>query len=172
MGKALSSLERRCLGPPLVRLDGREPPPDVLWRKHLALLAYLARSPDRTRSRPHLMGLLWGERPDEKARRSLNEAVRLLRATLGDGRLIRDGDALQLNPQQLEVDVLQFAQLCGEGQLRALELVRGDFLEGFHVEDAPAFEDWMGTERARIRDAATQAWSWHCASWPSGKGRA
>lgn len=155
MAKPLSSLELRCLDPPSVRLDGQEPPPDVLWRKHLALLAYLALSPDHTRSRTHLMGLLWGERPDEKARRSLNEAVRLLRATLGDGRLITDGDALQLNPQQLEVDVLEFERLRGEGQLRALELVRGDFLEGFHVEDAPAFEDWMGSERARIRDAAT-----------------
>lgn len=156
MATSLLPLELRCLGPPSVRLDGREPPPDVLWRKHLALLAYLALSPDHTRSRAHLMGLLWGERADDKARRSLNEAVRLLRATLGDGRLITNGDALQLNAEQLEVDVVQFERLRGDGQLRALDLVRGEFLDGFHVEDAPAFEDWMGSERTRIREAATE----------------
>jgi DNA-binding SARP family transcriptional activator len=156
MATAMPPLTLRCLGPPAVQVDGREPPPDVVWRKHLALLSYLALSPDHTRTRAHLMGLLWGERLDEKARRSLNEAVRLLRATLGDDRLITDGDALRLNPQHLEVDVLEFERLGGEGQLRALDLVRGEFLEGFHVEDAPAFEDWIGTERARIRDLATQ----------------
>ena len=65
MAQALPLLELRCLGPPSVRVDGREPPPDVLWRKHLALLVYLALSPDRTRSRSHLMGLLWAERPED-----------------------------------------------------------------------------------------------------------
>jgi len=156
MATAMPPLTLRCLGPPAVQVNGRDPPPDVVWRKHLALLAYLALSPDHTRTRAHLMGLLWGERAEEKARRSLNEAVRLLRATLGDGRLVTDGDRLQLNPEQLEIDVLQFERLRGEGQLRALDLVRGEFLEGFHVEDAPAFEDWMGAQRARIRDAATE----------------
>src|SRR5712691_5806991 len=136
MATAMPPLTLRCLGPPAVRVNGRDPPSDVVWRKHLALLAYLALSPDGTRSRAHLMGSLWGERLDEKARRSLNEAVRLLRATLGDDRLITDGDALRLNREQLDVDVLEFERLAGEGQLRALDLVRGEFLEGFHVEDA------------------------------------
>jgi hypothetical protein len=33
----------------------------------------------------------------------------------------------------------------------ALPLLRGDFLEGFHVKDAPEFEDWMARERERYR---------------------
>jgi DNA-binding SARP family transcriptional activator len=125
----------------LVQVDGREAPPDVLWRKHLALLTYLALSPDRTRSRGHLLGLLWPESPEDKARRSLNEAVRRLRAALGTERLLTHGDALQLNATQLDVDARQFETLRAEGQLRALELLRGEFLEGFHVDDAAAFED-------------------------------
>src|SRR5206468_8015950 len=48
-----------------------------------------------------------------------------------------------------------FETLRAEGQLRALELLRGEFLEGFHVDDAPVFEDWMGAQRAQIREAAT-----------------
>jgi len=76
MRNAFPSLALHCLGPPSVRVDGHEAPPDVLWRKHLALLTYLALSPDGRRSRNHLLGLLWPESPDDKARRSLNEAVR------------------------------------------------------------------------------------------------
>jgi DNA-binding SARP family transcriptional activator len=155
MPNAFPSLALHCLGPPSVRVDGREAPPDVLWRKHLALLTYLALSPDGTRSRSHLLGLLWPESPEDKARRSLNEAVRRLRSALGNERLLTRGDALQLNDSELEVDVRQFETLRAEGQLRALELLRGEFLEGFHVDDAPVFEDWMDAQRAQIRQAAT-----------------
>ncbi|HTD71874.1 MAG TPA: AAA family ATPase [Gemmatimonadales bacterium] len=155
MSNAFPSLALHCLGPPSVRVDGREAPPDVLWRKHLALLTYLALSPDGTRSRSHLLGLLWPESPEDKARRSLNEAVRRLRSALGTERLLTRGDALQLNAAELDVDVRQFETLRAEGQLRALELLRGEFLEGFHVDDAPVFEDWMDAQRAQIRQAAT-----------------
>jgi len=154
MPNAFPSLVLHCLGPPSVRVDGREAPPDVLWRKHLALLTYLALSPDGTRSRRHLLGLLWAESPDDKARRSLNEAVRRLRSALGTERLLTRGDALQLNVSGLEVDARQFETLRAEGQVRALELLRGEFLEGFHVDDAPAFEEWMDGQRAQIREAA------------------
>jgi DNA-binding SARP family transcriptional activator len=156
MASAMPSLELLCLGPPSVRVDGGEPVPEVLWRKHTALLVYLALSPDGTRTRSHLMGLLWAESPEDNARRSLNEAVRLLRFALGSERLLTHGDALQLNPVGVEVDAVQFESLCAAGQLGALELLRGDFLEGFHVDDAPAFDAWMETERIRIREAATR----------------
>jgi DNA-binding SARP family transcriptional activator len=155
MPNAFPSLALHCLGPPSVRVDGREAPPDVLWRKHVALLTYLALSPDGTRSRSHLLGLLWAESSEDKARRSLNEAVRRLRSALGTQRLLTRGDALQLNASELEIDVRQFETLRAEGQLRALELLRGEFLEGFHVDDARGFEDWMEVQRAQIRQAAT-----------------
>src|SRR2546422_6475837 len=62
----------------------RRPPRSTLFPyttlfRSLALLTYLALSPNGTRSRSHLLGLLWPESPDDKARRSLNEAVRRLR---------------------------------------------------------------------------------------------
>jgi len=156
MANVLPPLTLRCLGTASVRVDGGEPPADVVWRKHLALLVYLALSPDTTRARAHLIGLLWAESPEDKARRSLNEAVRRLRTALGDDRLVTRGDALQLSTVALEIDVLEFAALCRDGQLRALELWRGDFLEGFHVDDAPAFDAWMESERTRLRDLARQ----------------
>ena len=154
MSEALAPLAIRCLGPPSVRVDGHDAPPDVVWRKHLALLVYLALSPDTTRARAHLVGLLWAESPDDKARRSLNEAVRRLRTALGEERLLNRGDGLQLSTAALELDVREFEALCADGQLRALELMRGDFLEGFHVDDAPEFDAWMEAERSRLREAA------------------
>jgi DNA-binding SARP family transcriptional activator/type II secretory pathway predicted ATPase ExeA len=140
-----------CFGPPTARLEGREPPPDVVWRKHLGLLIYLAFSPERTRARDHLLGLLWPERPEAHARHSLNEAVRRLRAGLGAERLLTRGDAITLHDGGLSVDALRFAALPSERSAEAIALLRGDFLEGFSVDDAPAFEEWVARERTRWR---------------------
>jgi DNA-binding SARP family transcriptional activator len=123
----------------------------VLWRKHLGLLIYLALSPDRTRARDHLLGLLWPEKPDAQARHSLNEAVRRLRAGLGSGRLRTRGDSITLDDTALDVDALRVAQLAAEHPAEAAALLRGDFLEGFGVEDASAFEEWATVERTRWR---------------------
>src|SRR3989442_811550 len=80
----------RTLGPVAVSVDGGSAPPELLWRKNLALLVYLARSPKRARAREHLIGLLWGDKPEGAARHSLNEAVPVLRRHAGD-RGVEDG---------------------------------------------------------------------------------
>src|ERR1700675_329311 len=73
----------RTLGPVRVTVDGAPAPPELLWRKHLALLVYLARSPHHSRSREHLIGLLWGDRGEVAARHSLSEALRVIRRCAG-----------------------------------------------------------------------------------------
>ncbi|UCD24775.1 MAG: AAA family ATPase [Gemmatimonadota bacterium] len=143
-------LELLLFGFPTVLVDGEEPSGDVLWRKHIALLAHLALSPDMERSRDHLMGLLWADRPQAKARHSLNEAIRRLRFGLGNDRLVSHGDAIRLSHVSLKVDVQRFREINTRDPIAALELVRGDFLEGFAVEDAPDFEDWSYEQRRRI----------------------
>jgi len=147
----LATLQLTCFGTPGARLAGQEPAADVLWRKHLGLLIYLALSPDRTRARDHLLGLLWPEKPEHDARHSLNEAIRRLRARLGADRLLTHGSAITLNADALDVDVLQFAALAASKPADAAAFLRGDFLEGFTVDDAPAFEDWATRERVRWR---------------------
>ena len=146
MPDALPALELKCFGPPTARLAGGDPPPDVLWRKHLALLIYLALSPQHTRTRDHLLGLLWPEKTQDKARHSLNEAVRRLRAGLGSERLVSEGETLRLSGAALEVDAL-----------RSTELPEGDFLEGFALGDAPAFEDWAAAQRSKFRAAGVES---------------
>lgn len=123
----------------------------MLWRKHLGLLVYLALSPDRSRARDHLLGVFWPEKPEQQARHSLNEAVRRLRAGLGAARLITRGELITLQEDGLSVDVEHFSTLAARRRSEAAPLLRGDFLEGFSVEDAPGFEDWAARERTRWR---------------------
>jgi len=78
-GAAVSALiTLRTLGPPGLTMGGELAPPELTWRKHLALLVYLARSP-RGRTREHLAGLLWADRPEGAARHSLNVALHAVR---------------------------------------------------------------------------------------------
>ena len=76
----------RTLGPVTVEINGGPPPPELLWRRNLALLVYLACSPRRVRTREHLTGLLWPDKDERAARHSLNEALRLLRQCRGSRR--------------------------------------------------------------------------------------
>ena len=73
----------RTLGPVEVTVDGAMASGDLLWRKPLALMIYLARSARRGRTREHLSSLLWPDTPDAGARHSLNEALRTLRHHAG-----------------------------------------------------------------------------------------
>jgi DNA-binding SARP family transcriptional activator len=147
---SLPRLEIVCFGPPRARIDGQEPEGSVIWRKNLALLVHLALADNRTSSRNHLVGLFWPEKPEEKARHSLNEAVRRLRSALGAARLISNGDILTLNDEALHVDVLAFERMAGLDPASASALPRGEFLEGFVIDDAPTFEHWVSEQRARL----------------------
>ena len=150
-------IELRALGPVDVTVDGRAAPPELLWRKNLALLVYLARSPRRTRSREHLMGLLWGDKPDSSARHSLREAMRVLRATGGEDLLEAEGDQIQLAPDTVDLDVDRFLALADAGDWTAAShLASGAFLEGFAVPDATGFEDWLRAERSVLRHRSTE----------------
>src|SRR5438046_1878248 len=89
----------RALGPVDVSVDGAAAPAKLLWKKNLALLIYLARSPKRARAREHLIGLLWGEKPEEKARHSLNEALRVLRLGAGADDFEYDTAQMRVGPR-------------------------------------------------------------------------
>ena len=138
----------KTLGPLEVRVDGTEPPRELLWRKNLALLLYLVRSPDRRRTREHLVGVFWGDKPDSSARHSLNEALRVIRKSAGEDLLLSIGDQVALAPDAVLVDVDELEGLLHlERWSDAVPLMQGSFLEGFAVPDSSAFEDWLAAER-------------------------
>ena len=139
----------RTLGPVLVTVGDHPAPPELLWRKHLALLVYLARSPRRTRSREQLIGLLWADKAESAARHSLNEALRVVRRAAGDEAIDAAGDNVTLGRAHLWIDVDEFEQLESQSDLAtASGLVIGEFLEGFTVPGASGFEDWLSAERS------------------------
>jgi DNA-binding SARP family transcriptional activator len=142
----------RTLGPVEVIVDGAPAPPELLWRKHLALLIYLARSPRHTRSREHLIGLLWADRTEAAARHSLSEALRVIRRHAGQAAVEVTVGQVGLIADAVELDVDRLEELAAAGDWEtASELVAGEFLEGFSVPDASEFEDWLGAERERWR---------------------
>jgi DNA-binding SARP family transcriptional activator len=148
----------RVLGPARITVDGADAPAELLWRKHLALLVYLARSPRGSRTREHLIGMLWGDRDEKSARHSLSEALRVLRRVLGEARVRSDVDQVALDAGSLTLDCDQLAARCAAGDWAgAAALVQGDFLEGLSVPDANEFESWVATERLAWRALGVEA---------------
>jgi DNA-binding SARP family transcriptional activator len=142
----------QVLGPARITVNGGAAPAELLWRKHLALLVYLARSPRRARTREHLIGLLWSDREEKSARHSLSEALRVFRRVLGEARIRADVDQVALDPTALTLDCDEFAaRSAAEDWAGAAALVQGDFLEGLAVPDANEFENWLATERLAWR---------------------
>jgi DNA-binding SARP family transcriptional activator len=142
----------RTLGALDVTIDGEAAPRELLWRKNLALLLYLALSPYRRRTREHLIGVFWGDKPDSAARHSLNEALRVIRKSGGEDLVTSVGDQVELSAD-LRLDVTELTELLdAERWGEAAPLMRGPFLEGFAVPDSSAFEDWLATERGAWLD--------------------
>ncbi|NIR43821.1 MAG: AAA family ATPase [Gemmatimonadetes bacterium] len=145
----------RVLGPVEVSFEGGPAPAELLWRKNLALLVYLARSPKRARSRDHLIGLLWGDKPDSAARHSLNEAVRVLRKHVGADAIETEGEQVRLAPGAIELDVESLeARVAEDDWEGAAALVAGEFLEGFSVPGCSELEDWLHAERFGFRQTS------------------
>ena len=157
----LAKLQIHLLGAPHIKCDGIAVP-ERLSTKAQALLYYVAMT-GRTHTRAALAGLLWGEHSEEEARWNLRKVIQQLRRHL-DAYLAIDYHTVGMrSPQVYWVDAVAFAAAAaGTGavdsaQLQAaLDLYRADFLEGFYVRNAPAFETWLLGERARLRELMIQ----------------
>lgn len=128
--------------------------------RRLALLAYLAAATPRgSRRRDTLLPLFWPELDQPRARAALRQALHVLRNVLGPDVVKTRGDEeVELDGERFRCDVIQFERALSAGDAEeALELYRGHLLEGFFIPDAPEFEQWLETERARLREAAVGA---------------
>jgi DNA-binding SARP family transcriptional activator len=138
----------RVLGPVEVTVDGAAAPPELLWRKHLALLLYLARSPKHARTREHLTGLLWPDKDESAARHSLNEALRVVRRVAGDTALDTAAGQVRLAAEVVRLDAEDLERLIGERRWAdAARIIAGEFLEGFSVAGCEGIESWLASER-------------------------
>lgn len=126
--------------------------------KTTALLVYLALMPG-PHDRRKLAGLLWGNLPDDKAQRALRHALWNLRRFVCDPAPIAvlqiSTHSVAWNPQaDYWLDAQVFRRLVDACALSdAVALYRGDLLDSFYVSDAPAFEEWLLSEREHLRSA-------------------
>jgi TolB-like protein/DNA-binding SARP family transcriptional activator/Tfp pilus assembly protein PilF len=126
-------------------------------RRRLALLAVLAASGDRGRSRDWLLALFWPDTPADRARHSLEQLLYAIRGSV-DNAAFLGVNPIALNPQVIESDVAEFERALAENRLEeAVALYRGPFLDGFILPDAPEFGQWADGERARLANAYARA---------------
>ena len=137
-----------------IALDGPEGP--VAGRaaqpRRLAVLSLLAAAPDRTVLRDQVVGCIWPDTEQARARHLLSDAVYVLRQALGDDALLsRGNEELRLNEELVWTDVGSFEAAVEAGDLEsAANLYAGEFLAGFHLSGAPGFERWQEKERRRL----------------------
>src|SRR6266849_1095257 len=169
----MGDLYLTLLGPPEVRHADQV----LLFstRKELALLIYLAVE-GRVHLRKNLSEQFWPEGDARHGRAALRITVLHLRHLLGEGagvdpvphlRSPRDTLGLDLT-SAVELDLHILLEACTSARAsthttltmpeeahrtllarlqRAISLPRGEFLEGFSLRDAPAFDDWVRFQR-------------------------
>jgi DNA-binding SARP family transcriptional activator len=136
-------------------------------KKSQALLVYLAQKPGQRVSRDKLAMLLWSSTGPEQARQSLRQTLSTVRKELAaispDSKLlIEENDLLAVDEGLVTVDAVSFESLVGSGTEKALEeairCYRGDFLDGFHLNEE-RFDQWVLGERDRLHRMARRAHS-------------
>ncbi|MEJ2736835.1 MAG: BTAD domain-containing putative transcriptional regulator [Anaerolineae bacterium] len=145
-------------------------------------MAYLAVEADRPHRRETLAGLLWPEWPERSARHNLSQALSNLRQAIGSSDasepfFLISQQTIQFNAaSDHTLDATAVATLlesceehyhdetetcdeCLERLKEAVQLYRGDFLDGFSLADSPAFEEWAVLQRERLHRLALDAFS-------------
>ncbi|MCL4296543.1 MAG: tetratricopeptide repeat protein [Anaerolineae bacterium] len=163
----MTNLQLHLLGKPEVLLNNR-PVTEFETNKAQALLYYLAVT-GCAHSREVLADLLWGDMGEATAKRNLTKALSNLRHLL-EPYLLVDRQSIAFNqaqPYELDVTIFQASieasMLLESGPSeelsplrKAVNLYRGDFLEGFHVREALAFEEWHLSQREQLRETMLQ----------------
>lgn len=124
-----------------------------LRRRHpIALLAVLAVESAPAVGRSKIVGLLWPNSPEDRARGRLNSCLYRVRSELGKLAVRSVGDDLRLDRDFVTVDVEVFrAALEAEDPASAVKVYRGPFLEGFRFPNSAPFEHWSQRIRDRLR---------------------
>jgi len=161
----VETLKLYWLGAPQVELNGRTVKLET--RKAAALLCYLSLSPGECQ-RELLATMFWPEGSQQKALANLRRTLSSLNASLPGWIETERGTLALKRNARLWVDVDAFHQsllnfrqhthaekeLCDECLPvleKTAEMVRGEFLEGLNLTDAPDFDEWQFFQRDGLR---------------------
>jgi DNA-binding SARP family transcriptional activator len=134
----------------------------VSAKKSQALLAYLGVKPSQRVSREKIASLLWSSTGPDQARQSLRQTLSTLRKELAqlapdEKILIEENDLLGVDETNVSCDVAAFESLVAGGTeeslAKASTLYRGDFLDGFQINEE-RFDQWVIAERDRLHRMA------------------
>ena len=161
----MPALKAYLFGSPTITCD--DVPLPITSQKAQALFYYLI-SNRQTHSREKLAALFWGETSERQAKGSLRNTLYKLRRDLVPGSkpaekyILAESNTLCFNPEaDYWLDTEEFERLLDEraeserlrmdNWSKAVELHRGDFLEGFIIRNCYEFEDWSFFERERLQ---------------------
>ncbi len=161
----MATLNLRLFGHPFVELDGQ--PVEFETRKALAMLAYLALSPQPV-SREFLATLLWPEFNQTQAlsnlRRNLSSLEKSLPKILNADRQVlffNETATLSIDVQDFRQNIWAIAahkhvrfevcEDCLDTLERTIQAYRGEFMEGFNLRDCPEFDDWQYQQRQTLQ---------------------
>jgi len=169
-------LKLQLFGAPQIYLDDT-PVQAFVTRKALALFIYVATN-RRVHQRDKLAALFWRDVAEKQAHNSLRRVLPNLRQVVGSHLRI-DRRSVTFDEQQpfwIDVDALRTAlgalpSLVAQEQSalvaidpeqleNALALYKHEFLDGFYVDDAPAFEEWVFLQREELRDLALRGFAY------------
>ncbi len=136
--------------------------------KGCALLAYLILR-DRSETREHLADLLWGAPDTAGSLRNLRVLLTGIRPYLPGLVKTRSSDRYPPQPNAA-IDYLTLADLLTTGRNRPslddLRLFRGEPLEGYYLEDAPRYMEWLTLEREGCAGLFLTSTAACARSWP------
>jgi len=148
----LLMIEIALLGGVSVDVNGSPLSGEAAQRRRVAILALLAAALPRPISRDRLIGCLWPDNDEESARHLLSSALYVLRRGLGTDAVNASSGDVALSAAEVRSDVAEFRRAMAAGDVEgAVALYAGDFMDGFFVNDAPDFMQWVDGERAELR---------------------
>ncbi len=134
-------------------------------RLRAAILIYLA--VERTAARTTLSRMFWPESDEERARQALRQNLYQLKQHLGDDWVEARSLDLRIR-DDIEIDVVSFDAAVAHGNAEiAVRLYAGPFLDGVHLAEPNAWEDWVYAKRlslARAFRSACRDWVQTCRS--------
>ncbi len=153
----MTPIQLALIGPP--RLTREEERVSLPTRKALALLAYLALE-QAPHSRDSLIVCFWPELDSTRGRAALRRELSRLNKALGAGWVEAVGETVQITPL-VQVDVLRWQRQFGINSLELLQTAvtesSGEFMAGFGLPYAPAFDAWQQRQALAWQLARQQA---------------
>lgn len=142
----MPTIQAVLLKTPSVLLDGESI--RLPYRKAEAAFYYLLINGKASRS--ELMHLLWGDFPEETARKNLRNALYKIRKTIGEESILTPNQKeLIMNPDwKWYTDIQNFLS----EEKNSWKNYQQEFLQGFSVKDAEDFDGWMLKKRQEYEE--------------------